>query len=48
MATYVIVHGAWGGGWSWNRRVAARLRAAGHNRQYSATDDTVRILMEHA
>jgi pimeloyl-ACP methyl ester carboxylesterase len=30
MATYVIVHGAWGGGWSWSRRVAARLRAAGH------------------
>jgi pimeloyl-ACP methyl ester carboxylesterase len=30
MATYVIVHGAWGGGWSWNRRIAAPLRSAGH------------------
>ncbi|SHF94380.1 alpha/beta fold hydrolase [Streptoalloteichus hindustanus] len=30
MATYVLVHGAWQGGWSW-RRVADRLRAAGHD-----------------
>ena len=30
MATFVIVHGAWGGGWSWNRIVAPRLRGAGH------------------
>ncbi len=30
MATYVLVHGAWGGGWSWNRTVAAPLRAEGH------------------
>lgn len=29
MATYVLVHGAWHGGWCW-RRVAERLRAAGH------------------
>ena len=29
MATFVIVHGAWGGGWEW-REVEARLRAAGH------------------
>jgi pimeloyl-ACP methyl ester carboxylesterase len=29
MATYVLVHGAWHGGWCW-RRVASRLRAAGH------------------
>jgi pimeloyl-ACP methyl ester carboxylesterase len=28
-ATYVIVHGAWGGGWDW-RRVEALLRARGH------------------
>ncbi len=27
--TYVLVHGAWHGGWCW-RRVADRLRAAGH------------------
>jgi pimeloyl-ACP methyl ester carboxylesterase len=27
--TFVLVHGAWHGGWCW-RRVAARLRAAGH------------------
>jgi pimeloyl-ACP methyl ester carboxylesterase len=30
MATFVIVHGAWGGGWSWNRTIVPRLRAAGH------------------
>ncbi|MEQ8334635.1 alpha/beta fold hydrolase [Nisaea sp.] len=30
MATYVLVHGAWHGGWCW-RRVADRLRAAGHD-----------------
>jgi pimeloyl-ACP methyl ester carboxylesterase len=29
MATYVLVHGAWHGGWCW-RQVAARLREAGH------------------
>jgi pimeloyl-ACP methyl ester carboxylesterase len=29
MADYVLVHGAWHGGWCW-RRVAERLRAAGH------------------
>jgi pimeloyl-ACP methyl ester carboxylesterase len=29
MAVYVLVHGAWHGGWCW-RRVAPRLRAAGH------------------
>ena len=29
MATIVLVHGAWHGGWCW-RRVAPRLRAAGH------------------
>ena len=29
MATYVLVHGAWLGGWGW-RDVATRLRAAGH------------------
>ena len=29
MATYVLVHGAWHGGWCW-RDVATELRAAGH------------------
>jgi pimeloyl-ACP methyl ester carboxylesterase len=29
MATFVLVHGAWHGGWCW-ARVAPRLRAAGH------------------
>lgn len=29
MANYVLVHGAWHGGWCW-RDVAAALRAAGH------------------
>jgi len=29
MATYVLVHGAWHGGWCW-RQVTPRLRAAGH------------------
>jgi pimeloyl-ACP methyl ester carboxylesterase len=28
-STYVLVHGAWHGGWCW-KRVAERLRAAGH------------------
>ena len=27
--TFVLIHGAWRGGWCW-RDVAARLRAAGH------------------
>ena len=30
MATYVLVPGAWLGGWAW-RDVAARLRAKGHD-----------------
>ena len=30
MATFVIVHGAWGGGWAWRRTVAPLLREAGH------------------
>src|SRR4051794_33239842 len=29
MATYVLLPGAWGGGWQW-QRVAPWLRAAGH------------------
>lgn len=29
MATFVLVHGAWHGGWCW-QRVARLLRAAGH------------------
>src|SRR5262245_45274855 len=29
MATYVLVHGPWHGGWCWER-VAPLLRAAGH------------------
>lgn len=30
MAVYVLVHGAWHGGWCW-KRTAARLRAQGHD-----------------
>ena len=30
MAVFVLVHGSYGSGWSWGR-VAARLRAAGHD-----------------
>jgi pimeloyl-ACP methyl ester carboxylesterase len=30
LARFVIVHGAWGGAWSWNRYVAPLLRQAGH------------------
>jgi pimeloyl-ACP methyl ester carboxylesterase len=30
MATFVIVHGAWGGAYSWNRWVVPKLRDAGH------------------
>jgi pimeloyl-ACP methyl ester carboxylesterase len=30
MATYVLVHGAFAGGWQW-QKIAARLRAAGHD-----------------
>jgi hypothetical protein len=29
MATFVIIHGAWTGGWSWER-VTTRLHAHGH------------------
>jgi pimeloyl-ACP methyl ester carboxylesterase len=29
MATFVLVHGGWQGGWSW-RRVVPHLRASGH------------------
>ena len=29
MTTFVLVHGAWHGGW-WRREVAGRLRADGH------------------
>ena len=29
MATFVLVHGGWQGGWSW-RRVVPHLRAGGH------------------
>src|SRR4051812_17631525 len=29
MSTFVLVHGAWHGGWCWDR-VAPRLRTAGH------------------
>lgn len=29
MATYVLVHGGWAGGWMW-REIASNLRAAGH------------------
>ncbi|MGH7860970.1 MAG: alpha/beta fold hydrolase, partial [Candidatus Dormibacteraceae bacterium] len=31
MATFVIVHGAWGGAWSWNRFIVPLLREAGHD-----------------
>jgi pimeloyl-ACP methyl ester carboxylesterase len=31
MATFVVVHGAWGGAWSWNRFVVPLLRKAGHD-----------------
>ncbi|MCC6627116.1 MAG: alpha/beta hydrolase [Chloroflexi bacterium] len=30
MAVFVLIHGAWHGGWCW-QRIAPRLRAAGHN-----------------
>jgi hypothetical protein len=29
VATFVLVHGSWHGGWCW-RKVAAHLRAVGH------------------
>lgn len=29
LTTFLLVHGAWGGGWHW-RRVADRLRSRGH------------------
>jgi pimeloyl-ACP methyl ester carboxylesterase len=35
MATYVIVHGGWDGGWSW-RAIARALQSAGHE-VYTAT-----------
>ncbi len=30
MGTFVLVHGAWGGGWSWRPTVGKLLREAGH------------------
>ena len=30
MSTFVVVHGAWGGAWSWNKFVVPLLRQAGH------------------
>ena len=30
MATFMLVHGGWAGGWQW-REIATRLRAAGHD-----------------
>ena len=30
MATFVIVPGAWGGSWAWNKKVVPLLRKAGH------------------
>ncbi|MSQ44071.1 MAG: alpha/beta fold hydrolase [Chloroflexi bacterium] len=30
MATFVVVDGAWGGAWSWNKFVVPRLRASKH------------------
>jgi len=30
MATFVLVHGAWRGGWAWER-VVKQLREAGHS-----------------
>ena len=29
MATFVVVHGAWGGAWSWNKYIVPMLREAG-------------------
>ena len=51
MATFVIVHGAFGGAWSWNKLVVPLLRQAGHevhavtltglgDRDHLATPDT--------
>lgn len=37
MATFVLVHGAYCGGWIWGR-VAARLRAAGHVAYHPTSD----------
>jgi pimeloyl-ACP methyl ester carboxylesterase len=31
LATFVIVHGAWGGAWGWNRHVVPLLRRKGHD-----------------
>jgi hypothetical protein len=31
MARFVVVHGAWGGAWSWNRFAVPLLRKAGHD-----------------
>ncbi len=37
MATYVLVHGSWQGGWIW-KPVAERLRAAGHTVYHPSLD----------
>lgn len=59
MATFVIVHGAWGGGWEWSPVAvgAARARDAGwvyreinvgHDPQVFDAEGTARLLMELA
>lgn len=48
MSTYVLVHGAWGGGWIW-RRVIGPLRAAGHEvHAVTLTGDGERAHLRHA
>jgi pimeloyl-ACP methyl ester carboxylesterase len=47
MSTFVLVHGAWGGGWIW-RRVVAPLRAAGHEvHAVTLTGDGERAHLRH-
>jgi pimeloyl-ACP methyl ester carboxylesterase len=47
MSTFVLVHGAWGGGWIW-RRVVGPLRAAGHEvHAVTLTGDGERAHLRH-
>jgi hypothetical protein len=45
VATFVLVHGAWHGGWCW-RRVVPRLRAAGHDAMITAPQALTELHLE--
>jgi hypothetical protein len=47
MTTFVLVHGAWHGGWCW-RRVADLLERRGHDVMVDMPEELTGILLEVA